>query len=723
MKNIFKFIFSLCVIMPNLALLGQIWNGDIYLKSQAQVDSFPIKYGNLKYINGGLFVGNPDTTSTSDVTSLAPLSTLTGVEKISIFNNGNLKNLIGLNHIDTVFSYIYIYRNRRIKNLEGLSGLYYFSDGGLNIRECDSLETLDGLGKIYRISDIYLTLNPRLKSLHGTNHIKVMSTLELTENNITSTNGMDSLKWVYQLNIFKNKGLQHLSGFNQLNYVSELNVFENTDLVDFKNFSTSDSITNYFFRIKKNSKLKSLEGLSSIKTIVRAEIHENNELITLSGLDNLHFAGYIEIVKNDKIQEFAMPNLISLDSVFGTLLVQGNKSLKKIIGFQKLTDISQYARIIQNDSLELVDMPALKTIGTLEIYENPRLKTVSGFENLAIVNKDLNIYLFRYDSLGNPYFIDSSKVTGFKNLTLIKGDSYINAMYIVNAFDNLIENSGQIYYQCKQLDSYHKLNWAGGLQYLSPEQYLDAFENLTSVGGLYYWWNNAPIVQNTPTKLLNCEGYVSVILKKSLESSCPTLENLSFIKGLLNISTGQSEPISFNIFPKLTEIDGGISITDNKYLPYLKGLEHLTKVKKGIEITNNDNLTDCSALCYVLKNAIITGPINISGNPFPCDLQQHITMWCDTTWVRVEDAIEKTDLKIYPNPASVNQELTIELPENYLFPADLTLFDIQGQIISKKILTELIENINCDECVGGLYFLEIRDKNGARISKKISIIH
>jgi Secretion system C-terminal sorting domain/Receptor L domain len=517
--------------------------------------------------------------------------------------------------------------------------------------------------------------------------------------------------------------MQHLSGFNQLNYVSELNVFENPDLVDFKNFSTSDSITNYFFRIKKNSKLKSLEGLSSIKTIVRAEIHENNELITLSGLDNLHFAGNIEIVKNDKIQEFAMPNLISLDSVFGTLLVQGNKSLKKIIGFQKLTDISQYARIIQNDSLELVDMPALKTIGTLEIYENPRLKTVSGFENLAIVNKDLNIYLFRYDSLGNPYFIYSSKVTGFKNLTLIKGDSYINAMYIVGAFDNLIENTGQIYYQCKKLDSYHKLNWAGGIQYLSPDEYLNAFENLTSVGGLYYWWNSSPLVQNTPTKLLKCEGYVGVILKKSLESNCPTLENLSFIKGQLNISTGQSEPISFNIFPKLTEIDGGISITDNKYLPYLKGLEHLTKVKKGIEITNNDNLTDCSALCYVLKNATITGSINISGNPFPCDLQKHITMWCDTTWVRVEDEIEKTDLKIYPNPASVNQELTIELPENYPFPADLTLFDIQGRVISKKIITELIENINCDECVGGLYFLEIRDKNGARISKKISIVH
>ena len=62
---------------------------------------------------------------------------------------------------------------------------------------------------------------------------------------------------------------------------------------------------------------------------------------------------------------------------------------------------------------------------------------------------------------------------------------------------------------------------------------------------------------------------------------------------------------------------------------------------------------------------------------------------------------------IYPNP--VNTSVTIELKEN--FPSEIYIFNLQGQSILKKHISENITLLDINNLPSGIYFIQTRQKN------------
>ncbi|MDV7400481.1 hypothetical protein RZS08_54200, partial [Arthrospira platensis SPKY1] len=96
---------------------AQVFEGNIILSSQGQVDSFPATCG-CTTITGFLSIRG------TDIHDLSPLGGLTAVGgSLSVWNNDVLPNLDGLSALDTVGGDLLIWRNDVLANLDGLSAL------------------------------------------------------------------------------------------------------------------------------------------------------------------------------------------------------------------------------------------------------------------------------------------------------------------------------------------------------------------------------------------------------------------------------------------------------------------------------------------------------------------------------------------------------------------------------------------------------------------------
>ncbi|MFK7787757.1 MAG: T9SS type A sorting domain-containing protein, partial [Crocinitomicaceae bacterium] len=79
------------------------------------------------------------------------------------------------------------------------------------------------------------------------------------------------------------------------------------------------------------------------------------------------------------------------------------------------------------------------------------------------------------------------------------------------------------------------------------------------------------------------------------------------------------------------------------------------------------------------------------------------------------DEIEQSDLNIYPNPT--NGFITLSSNDSYL--EEITLVNIQGQIVlSKDVSSKKIE-IDVAEYPSGVYFMTAQLSNGQTTTKKL----
>jgi len=139
-----KFLFLFLFMTPFLfmSLKAQVYNGDLSLNTQADVDAF-----NYTSVTGILFISS----IFSNIANLDHLSTLTSVGK-------NL--LIG--------------RQNDLTNINGLSNLQSVA-GILSISDCPRLLNIDGLSGLQSVHDLEITGqfggNPRLKNINGLSNL------------------------------------------------------------------------------------------------------------------------------------------------------------------------------------------------------------------------------------------------------------------------------------------------------------------------------------------------------------------------------------------------------------------------------------------------------------------------------------------------------------------------------------------------------------------------
>lgn len=117
-----------------------------------------------------------------------------------------------------------------------------------------------------------------------------------------------------------------------------------------------------------------------------------------------------------------------------------------------------------------------------------------------------------------------------------------------------------------------------------------------------------------------------------------------------------------------------------------------------------------------LIKEVTYGASDIMDEPGIITYFRFITYYKQSIETNIEDIPKEFAVKIYPNPT--NQFLFFELTGNIDYPLELTLINLQGQILKQQSMDTNLSSLSLEELPKGAYFVKVRDESGMiRISK------
>ena len=296
MKRLIAFLLFVFIlnIENNFSQCGAL---GIELKSQKDVDEFPINYPGCHRILGDLLIENTDIT-----------------------------NLDSLYVIDTIDYYMSLTNNFQLENIRGLRNLKY-------------------------VQDFYLVNDTSLHSLQGLENLQhVSNSLGIINlSKIINLQGLDSMKYCRQFSIGFCENLYNLSGIDNVENISSIQIFSNNNLYNLDGLSQKFTYLDNFYIIK-NPKLKQLTNLENLNFIWILSIEENQILDNLNGLDSVTEFAYLQISQNP-----------SLESISALQKVNRIRVQTSLIDNAKLTNIDALSKtdMMSMDSLVIVANPLL----------------------------------------------------------------------------------------------------------------------------------------------------------------------------------------------------------------------------------------------------------------------------------------------------------------------------------------------------------------------------
>ncbi len=715
-----RYLLVMANLMFNLGAQAQIWNGAITLKTQAQVDSFPLKYGSPIALTGTLTISGTDTLNLSDIHDLTPLGSLKVVGgSLYILGNGPLVDLHGLENLTEVGNGTAINFNKNLKTLEGLHHLTIAGSSLLVIRN-DSLESLEGLRNVTTLaldpdfSTAIIERNPNLKTL-GLKRLKQVLQLWVGDNaSMENIDGLDSLTTGESI-AFYNLPIKDVKGLKSLKWVDRL-TFRNLDsLVNFDGFG---SLSNGFsaFRdlwIDDCDNLTNLKGLEKVDSLDGFFILRRNDGMTSTeGMDNLRCQGYglggykypnsggegLSVYQNPKLLEITFPALIR-----GAPAIDNNNSLENLNGLKSLK------------------------YGTVGASANPKLRDVSGINNLELAG-DIYFENNAIDSIvGLNKLLDFRKFTLFYDTTLQKMD----LMHGVDSTRGNFELDSNVFPdkadKLKCLKLYENARHIGNVEIGISDSLLiidvDVANKAKTFTGLSFGTNKKaeleilPNADSTTTIYTNwtVTEYGGVRLYGNMKG--PNFNySLSKLKSIKSFAFSYSDIFPTEINALQTIRKGGISIdnvtdpilpksfsgnlktikVENSPFPSLQIFNNQFKTIEGFDavdtfvgnlaVSGNDSLTDCSGICPLLALPPFNRPTDFTGNPFPCDTKANIKAWCDTLNTATGLVFEPLAFSLAPNPADGFCKIEIDGTESGLLW--LAVVDALGRIVFEQHFPE-----------------------------------
>ena len=429
---------------------------------------------NLTSIGGELYIH-----SNLTLTSLTGLNNLIFIGgNVDIWDNGILTSLVGLENLTSIGGNLIVQFNIAMTSLMGLESLTTI-DGDLIVYICEDLTSLTGLENLTSIGgelEIYhnisltnLTGLVSLTSIGGNLNINgngVLTSLDGLEN-LTSIGGELLIKW--------NDALTNLDGLQSLEpgFVSNLSIIGNNSLSTCEVecicnylanpngvvtiYNNADGCNNpseianacgftipclpygnYYFLSQSDVDdfQTNFPGCTELEGGVRIS---GDDITSLNGLNVVtSIGGYLEIPFNLNLK-----NLIGLDNlsyIGGDLGIGGNDSLTSFSGLESLTIIDGMLSLgglaYGNPSLtNITGLDNLSSVGGLAIMSNETLNSLSGLENISIINGNLIIG-------GNPALTD---LLGLHNVTSIEGMLWVvdnESLVNLSGLDNVASIGG-----------------------------------------------------------------------------------------------------------------------------------------------------------------------------------------------------------------------------------------------------------------------------------------
>lgn len=209
--------------------------------------------------------------------------------------------------------------------------------GSLLVDATDTAGDIAALGGAWCVTGNITVKNSALTDVVGfSSLLAVAGTISVEDNSsLTSLHGLENLRRVYKLALFRNVSLSSMTALSKVDTLSSLQVYVNPRLVD-------------------------LSGLESVKLISNAEVVNNVGLTSLRGLG-------------------------SLTKVFSYVDVRFNPRLSDLTGLDSIVTIGNLLQITDNAGLvSLSGVGSVTNIGsTLRVWRNPQLKTLSALTSLT----------------------------------------------------------------------------------------------------------------------------------------------------------------------------------------------------------------------------------------------------------------------------------------------------------------------------------------------------
>jgi hypothetical protein len=685
-----KFFFLLSALFALNCVRAQPCLPDgITFYSQQQIDNFQIYYPNCTEIEGNVIIGNANW---SDITNLNGLSVLASIGGSLVIGGTYLVNLSGLNSLTSIGGIFQAYvlndflepvGNAELTSLMGLDNLTTIG-GNLDISNNNALTSITALDNLTSIGGVLsIDDNGALTNLTGLDNLtSIGGYLDISYNiALTSLTGLEGLTSIVgDLNIVGNASLTNLSGLNNINSGSIINldIFSNSSLSSCEAQSICDYLANPNGSVNIYNNATGcnnpLEVASNCGIALPCLPFGNYYFLSQADIDNflLDLSNCTELEGNVTISGSDITNLNGLNvltSIGGSLSIGINAALTNLTGLDNLTSIGGDLSIYSNETLtSLTGLEGLTSIGGgLDISGSVALTSLTGLDNLTSIGGGLNIG-------SNGALID---LMGLEGLTSIGGSLYIgwNAATLTSltGLNNLTS-----------IGDYLTIDGNASLTNLS------GLEGLTSVGGDVYISGYSLTNLTGLESLTSIGGYLDIAYTVSLTS----------ITGLENV----------------TSIGGFLYIVNNDALTSLTGLDNINAGSiNDLAIYNNPSLSFCDvqSICNYLAspNGVITIDLNATG----CSSRQEVEAACE---VGVNDNGTITDhFTIYPNPAS--HTITISTPTTPNKNTTLTIFNINGQQLLSRQITEQQTVVDMSGLPHGVYLVKVTDESKVQVGKII----
>ena len=362
-----------------------------------------------------------------------------------------------------------------------------------------------------------------------------------------------------------------------------------------------------------------ISGITSIKRIEGSLLITYSEIISVSNFGNLEFIGGDFKIDQSHFIE-TIEGINKLSTINGDFLItQNHSTLKHIKGFSALERIAGNFQVSENESLETISPfdNLLNVEGWFLIRRCNAMEKLIGFNKLIKIGTIFNVSSFKGNlSIENNDVL--TEINGFNSLLEVVRNIDIggNASLInVVGFSSLekvinISFGGQL---LVEIPIFEKLHTLGGLEVWST--------GLTDVKG----FNNVQVIGDST-------NYSGNLYIKDNDSLLEITGFAKLIKIVAGLDIGQNNQLnSLAGFKNLVEVSH-LGVGGNPSLVSLNGLENIFKVEleggTAINVSGNNSLVDCSALCNLLSKGSVVGEVFILDNPSKCSSETEVREEC-----------------------------------------------------------------------------------------------
>jgi hypothetical protein len=445
----------------------------------------------------------------------------------------------------------------------------------------------------------------------------------------------------------------------------------------------------------------------------------NNNLTSLTGLENLNFIGEDLLIGGTGLGLPGNPNLTSLTglenltSIGGILRIIQNPALTTLNGLEGLTSIGGNIFISYNGNLTNCAAQGIcdyltSPNGIVDIYNNgpgciSQTEVASGCGG--------SIPCLPY---GNYYFLTQTDIENFQ--INFPGCAHLEGNFKItgNSISNLT-GLNQVF----SIGGNAEIESCGNLTNLS------GLNNLSNVEGNLDLLYNESLINLSGLEYLNSIGGSFGLHENNQLLSLSGLENLDSIGGWLGIGTIYSvgdppppggNPLleNLNSLASLTYVGGGIDIGQNNSLSSLAGLDNIDANSiTDLLIESNSSLSTCEVKSVCDYLAAPNGTIEIHLNAPGCNSQEEVEAACLTA---VEEIKTGNGITIIPNPS--NDKITISQPL-LTGIAQLSIFNVSGEKVIERQLTNNETQINISALPRGVYFVRLQNEKMVEVGKMV----